>query len=334
MCIPGYEDEPAEKMEKQRFTVLLPGDCQEEVLRLAKLADRRSAPPQSGNVACRLTYVDPASQYPPLVGQAASWLLPIVAFAAFTRVLDLYATLRGKKRNLRQEMASQLGKSRAARTSGLGRGNTGVLFADVAGQEPAIQAFQELISMILGNPRFKVAGAKLPRGVLLEGPPGTGKTLLARAVAGEAGVPFFSANGSEFVEMYVGVAAARVRDLFRRARAAAPSIIFIGARNATRPPRRCLASNPPPLRNAFKQTRLTPSGGRARAAATPGRRSASRGCCSCWWRLTASPVAPPTCCSSAPPTGGRCWTKRCCAPAASTASSAWTCPRWRGGSQC
>ena len=227
VCIPGYEDEPYEKMEKQRFTVALPGDYQEEVLRLAKLADRRAASPQSGNVACRLYFVDPASQYPALVGQAASWMLPIVGFYFFLQGLDLVARLRGKKRNMRQEVAASFGKSRAARTSGMGRGNTGVLFADVAGQEPAISAFREIIDMMLGDQRFVVAGAKLPKGVLLEGPPGTGKTLLAKAVAGEAGVPFFSANGSEFVEMFVGVAAARVRDLFGRARASAPSIIFI-----------------------------------------------------------------------------------------------------------
>ena len=79
VCIPGYEDEPYEKMEKQRFSVALPGDYHTEVLRLAKGADRRAAAPQSGNVACRLYYVDPASQYPQLVGQAAGWMLPIVA---------------------------------------------------------------------------------------------------------------------------------------------------------------------------------------------------------------------------------------------------------------
>ncbi len=211
MCIPGYEDEPYDKMEKQRFSVALPGDYHAEVLRLAKAADRRAAAPQSGNVACRLYYVDPASQYPALVGQAASWMLPIIGFAMFLRGLDVIARLRGTRRNMRAEVAAQFGKSRATRTVGMGRGNTGVLFQDVAGQDAAIGAFQELIDMMQGDPRFAVVGAKLPKGVLLEGPPGTGKTLLAKAVAGEAGVPFFSANGSEFVEMFVGVVRARRR---------------------------------------------------------------------------------------------------------------------------
>ena len=205
VCIPGYEDEPFEKMEKQRFLVALPGDYHSEVLRLAKLADRRAAAPQSGNVACRLYYVDPASQYPQLVGQAAGWMLPIVGFWLFLRGMDVIARLRGRKKNMRQEVAAAFGKSRATRSMGMGRGNTGVLFADVAGQDAAIQQFREIIAMMLGDQRFAVAGAKLPKGVLLEGPPGTGKTLLAKAVAGEAGVPFFSANGSEFVEMFVGV---------------------------------------------------------------------------------------------------------------------------------
>ena len=205
MCIPGYEDEPYDKMEKQRFSVALPGDYQQEVLRLAKAADRRSAPPQSGNVACKLYFVDPAAQAPALVGQAASWLLPILVFWIFMRCLDLAARLRGQRRNQRAEIAAQFGRSRAVRTIGMGRGNTGVLFSDVAGQDAAIEAFQEVIDQMQGDPRFTIAGAKLPKGVLLEGPPGTGKTLLAKAVAGEAGVPFFSANGSEFVEMFVGV---------------------------------------------------------------------------------------------------------------------------------
>jgi cell division protease FtsH len=227
VCIPGYEDEPPERMEKQRFTLALPGDYQADVLRLAKAADHRAAGPHSGNVFCQLFFVDPASQAPPLVGQAASWLLPIVGFSLFLQGLDVVARLRGLRRNMRAEVAAQFGKSRATRTMGLGRGNTGVLFEDVAGQDAAISVFRELIDMLQGDPRFMVAGASMPKGVLLEGPPGTGKTLLAKAVAGEAGVPFFSANGSEFVEMYVGVAASRVRDLFARARASAPSIIFI-----------------------------------------------------------------------------------------------------------
>jgi cell division protease FtsH len=104
---------------------------------------------------------------------------------------------------------------------------TGVTFADVAGADEAKAELEEVVSALKDPSRFTNVGARIPRGVLLVGAPGTGKTLLARAVAGEAGVPFFSMAGSQFVEMFVGVGAARVRDLFRKAKEAAPCIIFI-----------------------------------------------------------------------------------------------------------
>jgi cell division protease FtsH len=100
-------------------------------------------------------------------------------------------------------------------------------FADVAGVDEAIEELDEIKDYLKSPSKFQAMGAKIPRGVLLFGPPGTGKTLLARAVAGEAGVPFFSISGSDFVEMFVGVGAARVRDLFEQAKAAAPAIVFI-----------------------------------------------------------------------------------------------------------
>lgn len=100
-------------------------------------------------------------------------------------------------------------------------------FADVAGAEEAVEELTEIKDFLADPERFKAVGAKIPKGVLLYGPPGTGKTLLARAVAGEAGVPFFSISGSDFVEMFVGVGASRVRDLFEQAKANAPAIIFV-----------------------------------------------------------------------------------------------------------
>lgn len=103
----------------------------------------------------------------------------------------------------------------------------GVTFADVAGQDEAKEELQEIIAFLRHPEKFRRLGGKLPRGVLLVGPPGTGKTLLAKAVAGEAGVPFFSISGTEFVELFVGVGAARVRDLFEQAQAQAPCIVFI-----------------------------------------------------------------------------------------------------------
>ncbi|RZM82665.1 ATP-dependent zinc metalloprotease FtsH2 [Leptolyngbya iicbica] len=104
---------------------------------------------------------------------------------------------------------------------------TGVVFDDVAGIEEAKEELQEVVTFLKKPERFTAVGARIPKGVLLVGPPGTGKTLLAKAIAGEAGVPFFSISGSEFVEMFVGVGASRVRDLFKKAKESAPCIIFI-----------------------------------------------------------------------------------------------------------
>ena len=100
-------------------------------------------------------------------------------------------------------------------------------FADVAGADEAIQELEEIKEFLANPAKFQAIGAKIPKGVLLYGPPGTGKTLLARAVAGEAGVPFYSISGSDFVEMFVGVGASRVRDLFEQAKSNAPAIIFV-----------------------------------------------------------------------------------------------------------
>ncbi len=105
--------------------------------------------------------------------------------------------------------------------------NTGVMFDDVAGIEEAKEELQEVVTFLKKPERFTAIGARIPKGVLLVGPPGTGKTLLAKAIAGEAGTPFFSISGSEFVEMFVGVGASRVRDLFKKAKENAPCIIFI-----------------------------------------------------------------------------------------------------------
>jgi len=118
-----------------------------------------------------------------------------------------------------------IGRSRAAVFEGSNKVN--ITFADVAGLEEAKQEVQEIVEFLRSPQKFTRLGGKIPKGVLLVGPPGTGKTLLAKAVAGEAGVPFFSISGSDFVEMFVGVGAARVRDLFRQAKEKAPCIIFI-----------------------------------------------------------------------------------------------------------
>ncbi len=120
--------------------------------------------------------------------------------------------------------AMSFGKSRARFQM---EAKTGVMFDDVAGIEEAKEELQEVVTFLKKPERFTAVGARIPKGVLLVGPPGTGKTLLAKAIAGEAGVPFFSISGSEFVEMFVGVGASRVRDLFKKAKENAPCIIFI-----------------------------------------------------------------------------------------------------------
>ncbi len=120
--------------------------------------------------------------------------------------------------------AMNFGKSRARFQM---EAKTGIMFDDVAGIDEAKEELQEVVTFLKQPERFTAVGAKIPKGVLLVGPPGTGKTLLAKAIAGEAGVPFFSISGSEFVEMFVGVGASRVRDLFKKAKENAPCLIFI-----------------------------------------------------------------------------------------------------------
>ncbi len=150
------------------------------------------------------------------LSQALLWLLPLGLLLVFW-----FFMLR--RMNPTQGVLT-VGKSRARI---VGEEGTGVTFADVAGVDEAKQETVEVVEFLRSPEKFVQLGAKIPKGVLLVGPPGTGKTLLARAVAGEAGVTFFSISGAEFVEMFVGVGAARVRDLFAQAKAQAPCIIFI-----------------------------------------------------------------------------------------------------------
>ncbi len=148
-----------------------------------------------------------------------SWILPAVAFfGVWFFLFRRFADKQGMGGFL------SIGKSRA---KVFVEKNTGVTFADVAGVDEAKAELVEIVDFLKHPQDYGRLGARIPKGVLLVGPPGTGKTLLAKAVAGEAGVPFFSISGSEFIEMFVGVGAARVRDLFEQARGQAPAIIFI-----------------------------------------------------------------------------------------------------------
>ncbi len=127
----------------------------------------------------------------------------------------------------RVSAGGMIGKFGQSRAKEFNREDPKISFADVAGVDEAVEELEEIREFLADGTKFTAVGAKIPRGVLLYGPPGTGKTLLAKAVAGEANVPFFSISGSEFMELYVGVGASRVRDLFDKAKKAAPAIIFI-----------------------------------------------------------------------------------------------------------
>lgn len=163
------------------------------------------------------TQVVPKEQSP-LVTFFTNWVLPILIFFGLGQ---LFMYFMGKRIG---GNAMSFGKSNAKVYV---EAQTGKSFADVAGQDEAKEALMELVDFLHNPGKYKDIGANMPKGALLVGPPGTGKTLLARAVAGEAKVPFFSISGSEFVEMFVGMGAARVRDLFKQAQEKAPCIVFI-----------------------------------------------------------------------------------------------------------
>ncbi|KEF42784.1 MAG: cell division protein FtsH [Cyanobium sp. CACIAM 14] len=163
--------------------------------------------------------VHPPRTTPPAIGLLGNLLFPLLLIGSLVFLARRSSGMPGGP-----GQAMQFGKSKARFAM---EAETGVMFDDVAGVEEAKQDLQEVVTFLKTPERFTSVGAKIPRGVLLVGPPGTGKTLLAKAIAGEAGVPFFSLSGSEFVEMFVGVGASRVRDLFKRAKENSPCLIFI-----------------------------------------------------------------------------------------------------------
>ncbi|WP_436836077.1 ATP-dependent zinc metalloprotease FtsH [Laspinema palackyanum] len=160
--------------------------------------------------------VQPTSDPSAAFGMAANLLLILLLIGGLMMIVKRSAQAGNQ--------AMSFGKSKARFQM---EAKTGVMFDDVAGIEEAKEELQEVVTFLKKPERFTAIGAKIPKGVLLIGPPGTGKTLLAKAIAGEAGVPFFSISGSEFVEMFVGVGASRVRDLFKKAKENSPCIVFI-----------------------------------------------------------------------------------------------------------
>jgi cell division protease FtsH len=151
------------------------------------------------------------------------WVTLLFNFAPFVLIIGVIAFFMNQAQGGGNRVMS-FGK---ARPKMVNKDTPKVTFADVAGVDEAIEELQEIKDFLENPQKFRQMGAKIPKGVLLFGPPGTGKTLLARAVAGEAGVPFFSISGSDFVEMFVGVGASRVRDLFEQAKNSAPAIVFV-----------------------------------------------------------------------------------------------------------
>jgi cell division protease FtsH len=191
--------------------------------RLQKL--RVDLPANSPELISKLRDADINFDYHPAGNEGAVWgllgnlIFPVILIGALFFLFRRSNNMPGGP-----GQAMNFGKSKAKFQM---EAKTGIMFDDVAGIDEAKEELQEVVTFLKQPERFTAVGAKIPKGVLLVGPPGTGKTLLAKAIAGEAGVPFFSISGSEFVEMFVGVGASRVRDLFKKAKENAPCLIFI-----------------------------------------------------------------------------------------------------------
>ena len=164
---------------------------------------------------------DIVEQTSPLLSVVLTWVLPIVLFIAVGQLMAKKLTDRAGGPG---SMMFGAGKSNAKIYV---QSSQGIRFADVAGEDEAKENLQEIVNYLHDPSKYQEIGASMPKGILLVGPPGTGKTMLAKAVAGESQVPFFSISGSEFVEMFVGMGASKVRDLFKQAKEKAPCIVFI-----------------------------------------------------------------------------------------------------------
>ena len=160
-------------------------------------------------------------QESPILSFLLTWILPLVIFIAIGQFMSKKLMDRAGGANA---MSFGLGKSSAKIYV---KSSEGIKFSDVAGEDEAKESLKEIVDYLHDPQKYREIGAAMPKGILLVGPPGTGKTMLAKAVAGEANVPFFSMSGSEFVEMFVGMGASKVRDLFKQAKEKAPCIVFI-----------------------------------------------------------------------------------------------------------
>ncbi|MBO3085049.1 ATP-dependent zinc metalloprotease FtsH [Cellulomonas fengjieae] len=207
----------------QRVDLTLKDDLEQGEDNLGKLVQFNYVTPQGESVVNAIADADLEGGYTSVVPQTP-WWASLLSFALPLLILvGIFWFLMSSSQGGGSRVMS-FGKSKAKLVS---KESPQVTFEDVAGVDEAVEELQEIKEFLAEPAKFQAVGAKIPKGVLLYGPPGTGKTLLARAVAGEAGVPFYSISGSDFVEMFVGVGASRVRDLFNQAKENAPAIIFI-----------------------------------------------------------------------------------------------------------
>lgn len=264
--VPYYKQRAEWDMEKMRYYVELPADIWDDgyFMHLIKMAQplpevdleaKKLNLLRENQVTPELVVLDPNDAYG-FLNQYAAQFVPIIGLILLRSVLGTGQAILKKfgkpKKSQMEEAAEQFTKFQGKEYNvdpekdkkGKEKGKkltTGVSYKDVAGIDAIVDDIEECMKMLLGDAAYTAAGARPPRGILLEGPPGTGKTYLARAMAGEHGVPFYSANGAEFVEMFQGIAAARIRSLFKTARKRAPAIVFIdeidaiGKRRSTGP---------------------------------------------------------------------------------------------------
>ena len=207
----------------QRVQLTLAADFVKDGKNLGKTVEFRYVAPQGESVVDTVVAANLAKGYNSQIAQANIWTSMFSLLVPFLIIGVIFYFLVSRMQGGGSRVMG-FGKSKAKLAD---KDMPQVTFADVAGADEAVEELREIQEFLSEPAKFEAVGAKIPKGVLLYGPPGTGKTLLARALAGEAGVPFFSISGSDFVEMFVGVGASRVRDLFQQAKEASPAIIFV-----------------------------------------------------------------------------------------------------------
>ena len=227
-----FKEEKVERMDLDirtgALSVLLKDEYRQDENKDKKIDDKDVITYTVPDVGLFLQHIEPyresVAEYNPIRTTQIPWVNMLPSFLIVGLMILMWVTMRRSFNNMDGGKMMGFGKAPVKQPEDNKRKTT---FADVAGADEEKEELQEVVEFLRSPKKFRELGARVPKGILLVGPPGTGKTLLARAVAGEAGVPFFSISGSDFVEMYVGVGASRVRDLFQQAKKNSPCIIFI-----------------------------------------------------------------------------------------------------------